>query len=82
MISDVKKILRKDEFRVTCRKCNDGTYKIALHGNKMIERWGKLIRSSHPRKSARIESIIKIYHDRTKVHAAVAQWESTPGSFS
>ncbi len=46
-------------FRTTLRKSNSETYKIAIHGKRMIRLWIATIGSSHPRKLSKMESIIK-----------------------
>ncbi|MCI0504384.1 hypothetical protein L0Y65_06805 [Candidatus Micrarchaeota archaeon] len=59
LLEQVREILGWNGFRTTIRKSNKGTYKVAIHGKRMIRRWSGIIGSSHPRKQRKMESIIK-----------------------
>jgi len=59
LLVQIKDILREEGFRVTFRKSNKNTFKTAIHGKRMLELWLQRIGSSHPRKLANMESIIK-----------------------
>jgi len=55
-------ILETNGITTTFRNSNSGTCKLALHGKKMMVGWFRLIGSSHPRKLAKMESIINGFH--------------------
>ncbi len=61
LLDDVKDILCQEGFRVNMRKSNSNTYKLAMAGYKMIDMWKRKIGSSHPRKEAKIDTILKRY---------------------
>ncbi len=61
LIVDIYLFLIKYGFRVCFRKSNSQTYKIAIHGTLMIYKWYFLFGSSHPRKFAKMQSIIKSF---------------------
>jgi hypothetical protein len=59
LLLSIRKILDAEGFKTTFRKSNTNTFKIAIHGDKMVQRWFCVIGSSHPRKRLKMESIIK-----------------------
>jgi len=59
LLLSIRKILDAEGFKTTFRKSNSNTFKIAIHGNKMIRLWLDVVGSSHPRKRLKMESIIK-----------------------
>ena len=59
LLLSIRKILDAEGFKTTFRKSNSNTFKIAIHGNKMIWLWSNVVGSSHPRKRLKMESIIK-----------------------
>ncbi len=59
LLLSIRKILDAEGFKTTFRKSNTNTFKIAIHGNKMVRHWLNVIGSSHPRKRLKMESIIK-----------------------
>ncbi|MEW6748440.1 MAG: LAGLIDADG family homing endonuclease [Candidatus Micrarchaeota archaeon] len=61
LLLDVRLVLEEEGFRTTFRSSNTETYKIAVHGEAMLDRWTALIGSSNPEKSSRMESIINAF---------------------
>jgi intein/homing endonuclease len=59
LLLSIRKILYAEGFKTTFRKSNTNTFKIAIHGNKMLRLWLDVVGSSHPRKRLKMESIIK-----------------------
>jgi len=68
LLLQIRDILEAEGFRTTVRKSNTNTFKIAIHGNAMVKRWSELIASSHPRKMAKMESVIKGFSIKENHH--------------
>lgn len=68
LLLQIRDILNAEGFRTTMRKSNTNTFKIAIHGKAMVKHWSEMIASSHPRKRAKMESIINGFSIKENQH--------------